>query len=203
MPVPSQNPTDIARNERQAAVAVSGTVDWPVQAPTQAQLNDNAQIIEDLEVQIANLEDALKIAREQRREAGAAGYELLKRVDSATTMIYGETSAQKARYGVEPRKSASESGPDSLKKLMILSLEDGPEPGSIFADTSTESGAVYELEISVNSNFNPVLQVLTETASEGTFTGLTMGTQYWIRARAVRGGEKGPWSDPATRVANV
>jgi hypothetical protein len=29
------------------------------------------------------------------------------------------------------------------------------------------------------------------------------GRQYWIRVRAVRAGHPGPWSDQATRVANI
>lgn len=40
-------------------------------------------------------------------------------------------------------------------------------------------------------------------ASEFTATGLTAGQQYWFRIRAVRGGSNGPWSDPATRIANI
>ena len=32
---------------------------------------------------------------------------------------------------------------------------------------------------------------------------LTLGHQYWIRVRAIRGTDSGSWSDPATRIANV
>jgi hypothetical protein len=43
----------------------------------------------------------------------------------------------------------------------------------------------------------------TSTGSEYVISGLTPGQQYWMIVRAVRGSETGPWSDPATRVANV
>ena len=41
------------------------------------------------------------------------------------------------------------------------------------------------------------------SASEYEIAGLTMGQQYWIRIRSIRGKEYGAWSDPATRVANL
>jgi len=34
-----------------------------------------------------------------------------------------------------------------------------------------------------------------------TITGLTSGDKYWFRVRALKGNEKGPWSDPATKAA--
>lgn len=34
-------------------------------------------------------------------------------------------------------------------------------------------------------------------------TGLERGKQYWVPVRAVRAGQQGPWSDQATRVANI
>ncbi|MCX7045152.1 MAG: fibronectin type III domain-containing protein [Candidatus Sumerlaeota bacterium] len=43
----------------------------------------------------------------------------------------------------------------------------------------------------------------TATSSEYEITGLTRGQQYWVRVRAVRAGQPGPWSDQATRVANI
>jgi len=33
--------------------------------------------------------------------------------------------------------------------------------------------------------------------------GLERGKQWWFRVRAVRAGKVGPWSDQATRVANI
>jgi predicted phage tail protein len=43
----------------------------------------------------------------------------------------------------------------------------------------------------------------TVTKSELEIEGLARGNQYWIRVRAVRAGKIGPWSDEATRVANI
>jgi hypothetical protein len=44
---------------------------------------------------------------------------------------------------------------------------------------------------------------VTVTLSEYEITGLTHGNQYWVRVRAVRANMTGPWSDQATRVANI
>ncbi len=43
----------------------------------------------------------------------------------------------------------------------------------------------------------------TATASQAEIAGLTRGVQYWFRVRAIRASRRGPWSDVATRVANV
>ncbi len=37
--------------------------------------------------------------------------------------------------------------------------------------------------------------------SKHTETGLTSGTKYWIRVRAVGASGFGPWSDPAVKMA--
>ncbi|MFN8139055.1 MAG: fibronectin type III domain-containing protein [Fimbriimonadales bacterium] len=39
------------------------------------------------------------------------------------------------------------------------------------------------------------------STSDYVISGLTPGTQYWMRVRPVRGSEVAPWSDPATKVA--
>lgn len=41
---------------------------------------------------------------------------------------------------------------------------------------------------------------LSVIGSQIEITGLTRGSQYWVRVRAV---QPGPWSDQATRVANI
>jgi hypothetical protein len=43
----------------------------------------------------------------------------------------------------------------------------------------------------------------TVTGSEYEITGLTRGQQYRVRARAIRAGRPGPWSDQATREPNI
>ena len=41
----------------------------------------------------------------------------------------------------------------------------------------------------------------TVTKSKATVTGLTSGTKYWFRVRAIGATGPGPWSDPATKIA--
>lgn len=203
MPIESRSPTALAAMAREASVAIGATVNWPVSAPTAGELAADASEIETLDEQIGQLEDAIRIAREQRNTRGEQLYAKMRRVDTATDLIYGETSAQKARYGIEPKKGSGGSGPEPLRKLTISRIEDGTTSGSIFVDFDSIEGAVYEMEAASDSGFATIVATKTVTASEGTIEGLTMGTQYWIRVRALRAGESGPWSDPATRVANV
>jgi len=57
----------------------------------------------------------------------------------------------------------------------------------------------------MNSGFHPLFLVGSATVppSEFEIAGLTRGSQYWVRVRAVRAGQVGPCSDQATRVANI
>jgi len=203
MPIESRNPSVLAKLALEAASNIPGVPDWPASAPTVADLQTPAGNIVTLDESIQNLEDSLRIARQQRRDEGAELYALMRKVDTATDLIYGDESAQKTRFGCEPRKAAGSPGPPPLKKLTIVRIADGTLPGSIFVDFDAIEGAVYEIEWSTDANFGTITGTKTATASEGTADGLTMGTQYWIRVRADRAGEFGPWSDPATRVANV
>ena len=51
--------------------------------------------------------------------------------------------------------------------------------------------------------FFSFITIAAVSSSEYEIAGLTMGQQYWIRVRGIRGNEYGQWSDPATRVANL
>jgi len=64
-------------------------------------------------------------------------------------------------------------------------------------------GASYEIKWFSNAPMTQLVGSATSTASEYVQSGLTPGQQYWMIVRPVRGSETGPWSDPATRVANV
>ena len=78
-----------------------------------------------------------------------------------------------------------------------------PTPNSILFDWESIVGASYEIKWFSNAPMTQLVGSATSTASEYVISGLTPGQQYWMSVRPVRGSETGPWSDPATRVANV
>ncbi len=78
-----------------------------------------------------------------------------------------------------------------------------PTPNSILFDWESIVGASYEIKWFSNATMTQLVGSATSTASEYVISGLTPGQQYWMIVRPVRGSETGPWTDPATRVANV
>ena len=89
-----------------------------------------------------------------------------------------------------------------MKHICTL-LADGTQPASIWIDWDTVEGAVYELQWFSDAPLTQMVGSATVTNSEYEIPGLTKGTQYWFRVRAVRASLVGPWSDQATRVANI
>ncbi len=76
-------------------------------------------------------------------------------------------------------------------------------PASLACDYETVEGSSYEWEWYASALLTTLLGKITTTSSEHVITGLDTGTRYWVRVRAVRGGQYGMWSDPDSRVANV
>lgn len=61
--------------------------------------------------------------------------------------------------------------------------------------------AVCGVEWHTNAAMTARVGNRTVTESEITVAGLTPGTQYWFRVRAIQANNPGNWSDPATRIA--
>ena len=98
-----------------------------------------------------------------------------------------------------------------LEQVVIRATKDGTHPASIWVDWDSVEGAVYEIQwftagLRPPPSDAPLTQMIgsaTVTASELEVQGLVRGNQYWFRVRAVRASQPGPWSDQATRVANI
>ncbi len=87
-----------------------------------------------------------------------------------------------------------------------------PAPQDLQAFTSAFKGRVdtkwepvagrssYVVESAVNPD-GPWSQIAVTTRANCTATGLTGGTKYWFRARAVGAAGAGPWSEPVMKMA--
>jgi hypothetical protein len=185
----------------QAATAVENLgAGWPASAPTLVQIEaarDNlATSITDTDTK----EDAWKVAGQLKTTRITAGVDIMKKVDEATDLLYGPGGAEKNNFGLPPKGAAIE----PLHKLVEIVVTDGPVSGSLKFDWESIEGASYEAQWSSTSNFATIIGSATSaSASDYIISGLTPGTQYWMRVRPVRGGDIAEWSDPATRVAPV
>ncbi len=89
-----------------------------------------------------------------------------------------------------------------LGQVTNLSATIGDDTGEIdISFDRVKNAAGYEFQMAME---NPDLWVNAGAAgkiSKYTFRGLNIGKKYWFRVRAIRGDEKGAWSDPATSTA--
>lgn len=85
----------------------------------------------------------------------------------------------------------------ALGKVQNLSVSTGDNPGELDSQHDPVQGASgYESETSPDGNTGWA-HASTTGISKETFTGLPSLTYRWVRTRAVKGSEHGPWSDPA------
>lgn len=173
---------------------------WPAAAPTVAAMTTARDALAAAITDSNTKEAAWKTSAGTKRTNSEASRDLILRVDDVTTGLYTETGVEKNNFGIPPEGTPDE----PLHKLLELEVTDGPVPGSLRFDFESIEGASYEIQWSAASNFSTLVGSATSaSASEYIISGLTPGTQYWMRVRPLRGGQTEAWSDPATRVAPV
>jgi hypothetical protein len=186
-------------NQASAAATAAGLA-WPATAPTPAAITAAADAIDTNLTNIDGFVASLATERQSRDTNVAAGMDIMRTVDEVTDVLYGPAGAEKVGFGLTPKGSGTI---DPLAKLVEIRTFDGNESHSIRFDWENIEGSTYEVQWSLASDFATLVGTAVSTPSEYTISGLTAGTQYWMRVRPVRGGQNGPWSDPATRVAPV
>jgi len=196
-------PSELRDQLFQASSGIGAEANWPTTAPTQVDvqavvvsINNSITLVDSLKAQIAQARADLRTHRDQ-------GVDIMKRIDEVTDGLYGTDGPEKNNFGLPPKKKTS--GPSvPLEQVVITRVEDGTSPASIFVDWDSEQGAAaYQIEWYTDSAMTQQIGNAAVSESEYEIAGLEAKQQYWIRARAIRGSEYGPWSDPATRVANI
>lgn len=195
-------PNEVRDQLLQAASGINGEPEWPSTAPTEADVN--AQVLS-MTTAISNV-DSLKAqlaqARAELRDLRDTGVDTMKRIDQVTDGLYGPESPKKENFGLPPKKSGGT--PVPLVQVVISKITDGDDTASIYVDWDhVEGAAAYQVEWYIGAIQGTPTGNAAVSESEYEITGLSPRQQYWIRVRAIRGSEFGPWSDPATRVANV
>jgi hypothetical protein len=188
-------------NQAAAQIAVEeGSGNWPASSPTSIAVTAAATAINTSLTTINGLEADLGTARQTRDTNVTTGVGIMREIDETTDALYGPDGAEKLAFGLPPKGSGTG---EALVKLVEIRTFDGTPANSIRFDFENIDGATYEVQWSTVSDFATLVGTAVSTQSEYTISGLTAGTQYWMRVRPVRGGQQGPWSDPATRVAPV
>lgn len=200
----SRKPEDLSLQCDRAYHAIQAEPSWPSTAPVAMTLNTRAQNIYTEMSVINSLESQLRTARQNLKGFVEAGREDMIKVDQATDLLYGPDSAKKIEFGLSPKKSTGEGEKGGgIERAVIRAIKDGTHPASIFVDWDSVERCVYEIQWFSDADLTQMVGSATVTASEMEVQGLERGKQYWFRVRAVRASETGPWSDQATRVANI
>ena len=185
-----------------AAITAAGAT-WPAAtAPTAAAMTTHATNLNAKLTSINTLEAQLSTARQQLKDLVDPARESMSKVDQATDLLYGPDGAQKQNFGLPPKKATATTSGEP-EQVVITATEDGTHPHSIWLDWDSVTGAVYEVQWFGDAALTQMVGSATVTLSEIEVPGLTLGQQYWFRVRAVRANLVGPWSDQATRVANI
>ena len=193
--------------------AIGGEPNWPTTAPIAMTLLTRSQNLTTQLSVINVLESQLRAARQDMKPFIEDAREDMLKVDQATDLLYGEDSAKKIQFGLDPKKPAGGDGSGAgagagggaggIEQVVIRATKDGTHPASIWVDWDSVEGAVYEIQWFSDAPLTQMIGSATVTASELEVQGLVRGNQYWFRVRAVRASQPGPWSDQATRVANI
>ncbi|MBN2210976.1 MAG: fibronectin type III domain-containing protein [Sedimentisphaerales bacterium] len=196
-------PAELRDQMMQAATAIGAEANWPATAPTQLEVGNLAGNLYNSITEVDNLKAQLAQARATLRTQRDEGVEMMQRVDAVTDGLYGPDGAQKNNFGLPPKKTTPGAS-EPLGQVIITLVADGTAPASIFLDWDTDAGAAaYQVEWYTDAALTQQVGNAAVSESEYEIAGLTAAQQYWMRVRGVRGSEYGPWSDPATRVANI
>ena len=151
-------------------------------------INDNLDAITAKEEQLKSL----RLARPGLLAVGRLSY---AKNAAYVESVCGDDPTNAPLSGYELASAPTPSG--ALAQVENLSVSTGDNAGELDSQHNPVSGATgYESEISPDGNTGWE-HVSTVGISKETFTGLPSLTYRWIRTRAVKGNEHGPWSDPA------
>lgn len=198
-----KRPDELRDQLLQAAAAITALgPGWPAGAPSAGSVTTAANAIGASITAIDGFVNSAAARRQQRDTEVATGQDIMKTIDGFTTGLYGADGAQKGNFGLAP--IVQPGGPlGAPAKITDLRLSDGQLPASLFCDCESIDGSSYEWEWYSDAGLTMRVGNVTTTPSELTINGLTTGTRYWVRVRAIRGGQFGQWSDADSRVANV
>ena len=165
-------------------------------------LTKQSTAINSLEVKesgVATAKDNLKLSVEER---DAAKNEL-ESVDAAIVNSVNSQSQDASVLLTTGYPLVEERGTAApIEQVVNLSSATGDEPGEIDINFDrVKSATGYEFQISIDNPENWTNAGAAGKTSKHTFNNLTPGKKYWIRVRALRGEDKGAWSNPVTNTA--
>jgi len=186
-----------------ASQAIAAEPNWPVTAPTQAEVDARIVSLSDVMERVNATQNQLSILLAEQRAEYTRARQCARRIDEVTDGLYSPGSPKKSAFGLRPKKHGGKRAGD-LAQVVITKIGDGTAPASLFFDwDSVTHAAAYEVQWATDDGFTQDIGESVVSESKCIIPKLEPGRQYWVQVRAIRGAEHGRWSDPATRIANL
>lgn len=197
-----KDPYKLVSQLRSSAAAIGNEPQWPLSAPTQAEVAADAAEIDQLITDMIAIENQMQSKREEMRLALEKGFGTMRRIDHVTSGLYGESGGGKVSYGLRPI-DRTRNMPPPTPKVSAVRLADGIEPSTILAKWKSLIQATYEIQWFGDAEMSELFGASSSARASYTISGLLPGTQVWVRVRARRSRGYGEWSDAASRIVNV
>jgi len=193
------NPANTAQFADGIVESMTGNANFPSPDPTLPTLTGDAQAIRDKQAEIEAKEAELSVLRGQLGTLNeTAKNNIRKLADHVEDKCDGNVDKLRSS-GFSLVGDPTPRGP--LPQVQNLRVQTSDNEGQLGVRYNPIIGAAsYVVEYSTSPD-GPWTQATITTRASHTITGLTSGTKYWLRVRAVGTTGFGPWSDPACRMA--
>lgn len=181
--------------------AMNGNAAFPAPNPTLAAFLAKLQALDAKLTEISDAEAALRMKREERDTLLNEAF-----------LMYGQLGSHIENVSGNDRAKAESSGfvllddvpapPPPMTKPGNVAASTGDNDGELDVQWNCDEGATaYEVQSSPDPiTANSWVHAGTTGLSKITISGLPSMAKRWARVRCIRGGEQGPWSDPAYAV---
>ena len=179
--------------------SMTGNANFPTPDPTLATLTGDAEAIRQKQAQIADIKAGLTIAQDELVAlTGTAKTDIRMMADHVQDKSDGNPDKIHSA-GFEVVGDPAPRGP--VGQVQNLRVQVSGLEGELLSRWKKVPGAAsYVVDLGSGPE-GPWTQLSIITRSSFKFSGLTPGTKYWVRVRAVGTKGYGLWSDPACRMA--
>ena len=194
----SVNPYKLTHQLRNAADGVAAEPGGI--GPTQAELDALAN---DLETGLTDVRQKMLILAKARAKVSMdakKGRELMRRVDHLSTAIYGRGSGQKNKFGLRPEDLTRNIYPVPNAPANLRLLDD---LNGVLAKWKGTRRANYEIQVCRDPEMGNPAATLFSTRQSILISGLSPGTEIYVRVRARLSGRWSEWSDVVRRYVNA
>jgi hypothetical protein len=187
---------------RQIVKALTGNKDFPNPQPPLATLTTGLDELDtaQADLQKARQDTATKLSIKDEKQASIVA--LLRQSAAFVESVVGDNEKLILSAGMGVRSPASPTQPASAPGNLTATESDHEAELDLHWDAGRRGVTGYEVQRSPDPP-TPTSWVheTISTKSSVTIKGLTSGTRYWFRVRAVTSGGQSGWSDPATKIA--